>query len=226
MTCIASADNTLSRIASCPNANKSIFTCTSTRDHVLPKVPKADANVWMESQQESIRAYRSELQTAFIKRNEHENNWSDKNRRIALTILLNEAARYNISINHNHHSTVNITKQFVAPFWQSMISQVKSFVDTSSTTEGDNVPAWQRAIENISSMGIWYQQFGLSMPSRQYQVLCFSHHELNSVPVYNVVTVVGLCQFGYSNFVMDDRMKRQATLLQQLQQSTDGNNTM
>jgi hypothetical protein len=111
----------------------------------------------------------------------------------------------------------------------------------------NNVAPSQQASENISSLGMWHVGQGIGMSSRQYSVLALSHHivtpttvqetahgdvtncqdhnesihvpatSCSYTPVYKAVVLVGLCQFGYSNFVQNARAQAQINVLQNLQ---------
>mmetsp|Transcript_60667 Transcript_60667/g.70344 ORF Transcript_60667/g.70344 Transcript_60667/m.70344 type:complete len:128 (+) Transcript_60667:1-384(+) len=98
----------------------------------------------------------------------------------------------------------------VEAWWKCLSGQVLQFF---ASTDSTSVCAALRAVENISSMGIWFTEDLMAMHRRLYMILTFSHVNSDDAPVYSPLTVSGLCNFSYCNYVSDSRRQRQLSTL-------------
>lgn len=167
---------------------KSTFTCTSTRqvqNHHRVGDVRSDNNdaQWLATQQESVRSFRRAQHESFVKGCEKQAAMSELHRQISVKILCAEAARYHMK-NASPPADQNSLSLDEKCWWRNFCAQVALFFQVSMPTTVDTCPpsvsASQQAIENISSLGLWFAGSGISPSSRAYSVLLLSHHVLTA----------------------------------------------
>lgn len=238
---------------------KNIFTCTLARQPtVSPASLKckqtaaaaAQHEQWLAEQREQVKEYRMAQHEVFMQHHQGQARMSEAQCRIAIKVLCAEAARYHRAIastsSEQQAEFVTFAEGLTAVqhernWWPQFSAQVHEFLHqdvptTSTTTDATSPPSpsvSQRAMENISSLGMWFVGDGMSLSTRRYTMLAFSHNVVvttttnavaesdedgvttvtTTTPVYTPVVIVGLSQFAYSNFVHDVRNRSQSELL-------------
>jgi hypothetical protein len=205
-------DNTTGAAKLAADKTSNLFSITSTRTTQKQAhaalIPDSSHMSWLHQQKESVLAYRRSLHDAFLLRCAKSAAVSEPHRQVAVKMLCAEAARY-----HSAHAAAGTTcttttafsegtqqEQTVAPvlttpksleirWWGSFAGQMDAFFneacsDEDAVTCGNGITPSQRALENISSLGLWFVGEGISMSTRRYSMLVFSHH----VPVTTTTT--------------------------------------
>lgn len=216
-------------------AKKNLFTATSTRtvQHHRQNVsaPTTDPNsvahdTWLASQRQAVASYRASLHRCFLQRHEAAvHSLSESQRRASVFMLVNEAARYHRALELRGCLDAD-TSSFTRAWWKHFALQVQAVCEShcSSPHEKesgtcDPLQPSQRALENISSLGVWFTGPDVSLPMRKYAMLTLSHHTEDGVAVYQPVVVTGVCQFGYSNYIMEIRSLQQRAVLHHLEEA-------
>lgn len=172
----------------------------------------------MELQLESVRQYRAALHAAFVNHYEAVNaSFTESDRRTAARLLIREAARSDIAI-ARRNSYEEPVVQYMKGTWAALGQQAEHLLSGNPAVDGDVEAAANEcrsrvALENISSMGLWFSGANISLPLRRYavQVPC------DDGSVQNVV-VVGVVSFTYSSYVMQLRQASQQAVLAALQE--------
>lgn len=124
-------------------------------------------------------------------------------------MLLTAAAQHDVNL----ATTAGYPKpvlDYVAQTWRAFLQQATDFLDnsliTSSLAERN-----QNALENISSIGVWFTGPQLSLPLRRYTVQVVGP---DGIP--QNILAVGLLSFAYSSYVMQLRAVAQQSVLDHL----------
>lgn len=189
---------------------KGVFTTTSTRQ--TARMRQGASEMTSPAQLEDVQRHRAMVHESFILKHESERNLSESDRQQSVLMLLREAARYHAVVSRNSASSTALPNPPVEAWWKCLVEQVSQFFVTVSSSDCTISPAL-RAIENLSSMGIWFTEDQMAMHKRLYTVLAFSHINHEEAAVYYPVSAVGLCNFSYCNYVNDSRKQRQLSVL-------------
>lgn len=201
---------------------KTVMTCTSTRQCHKQSIAATNEDLnhttWLASQRKDVQEYHAARQQAFIRQHDAKMVMSEQQRHIAIKMLIGEAAKYHKKCDCG--KTDADVSTFRKQWWESFKAQVDAFLQATAV-DPTAASSAVRAIENVSSLGIWFTGDGISMPSRKYAMLAYSHDAQPeggsaAAPVYVPIVVVGVCQFSYSNYVHEARLHGQTAVLNTL----------
>lgn len=168
-------------------------------------------------------------------------------RRVAMLSLFDEAVRRDLARFHEqgHKQQQQQQQQNNSPsrgsrvqWWAALRGQLLAHLEptlAANHTTTDVAEAELRlnaAIENLSSLGIWFDAPTLQLPDRSYTALTpyvvmegTNFHSSSAAPplvmlpdgqLYQWTVLVGLCAFSYSTYVAEARRASQMQVLQQL----------
>lgn len=231
-------------------SSKTVFTITSARTPI-GRCGQSQGNAdphhaaWLQEQtllyqqqREEARRFPSVRRTAQQDLLVGQLSLSDSNRGVAARMLVAEAAARDVARAKRLHGDDLCHVRYRRMWWQNFARQVDEFLRASSDST-DQVPRPQRAVENISSLGLWFEDESIALPMRQYTALtcvaaapqppcqdgssasgdeCAGANVQDCQTVLTPIVIVGLCQFGYSNYVHDIRRQQQTATLNALLQ--------
>ncbi|CAG9573877.1 conserved hypothetical protein [Leishmania major strain Friedlin] len=171
----------------------------------MPVVPSC-ARDDMALQKEMVEAHKQAELAAFIAKHEKTCAISEADRRRSIIMLLNTAAQRDI----DEGSRAGYPQQvvdFMRQTWAAFIQQAKDFYQEDAH-EPFTMELSRNALENTSSIGVWFTGPQISLPLRRYTVQVVG---ADGAP--QNITAVGLLSFTYSTYVMHLRSMSQQSAL-------------
>jgi hypothetical protein len=200
---------TVSKPAEVPvPVSKSIFTVSYTNraagvsQQQQPNYSRAD----MQEQKVAVDLHKQQQLNDFIATHEKAAAMTEGDRRVSTIMLLCMAAQRDVEMARQAAYPQQVV-DFMQQTWAAFIPQAKEFY------QPDAVPPYtmelsRTALENISSIGIWFTGAQISLPLRRYTV-----QVVGADGNLQNITAVGLLSFAYSSYVMQMRsMSQQSTL--------------
>ncbi|KAK7196531.1 hypothetical protein NESM_000590800 [Novymonas esmeraldas] len=186
----------------------------SYANRAAPSCAPSPVELWpvredAELQRSAVEAERRAELSDFILRQEKAGVISEADRRASTLMLLNCAARRDI----NEARRAGYPEQvidFMHQTWVAFIQQAKDFY-LFDTEVPATVELSRSALENISSIGVWFTGPQMSLPLRRYTVQVIG---ADGTP--QNITAVGLLSFAYSSYVMQLRAMSQQSMLEAL----------
>lgn len=199
-------------------SRRNTFTVTYTSGSIFERREPQYSRDDMAAQLQSIHEYRLQRHQEFIRRQEEAASLPEDAKRTGAKILLRTAAVRDILIAEKAHYSPSMM-QFVRHAWRIFLEQADAYLSESTpiTLPSDGADTVERversriAMENISSLGIWFSGPTISLPLRRYSMQMAGPDGT----MQNVV-VVGLVSFAYSSYIMRVRAEAQMAVLQEL----------
>ncbi|KAG5479545.1 hypothetical protein CUR178_03306 [Leishmania enriettii] len=151
---------------------------------------------------------RAELM-AFIGKHEKAGTISEADRRLSIVMLLNSAAKRDIEKGSQAGYPLPVV-HFMRQTWAAFIQQAKDFCKADAD-KPFTMELSRNALENTSSLGVWFTGPQISLPLRRYTVQVVG---ADGAP--QNITAVGLLSFAYSTYVMHLRSMSQQSALEGL----------
>ncbi|KPA85591.1 putative mitochondrial hypothetical protein [Leptomonas pyrrhocoris] len=146
---------------------------------------------------------------AFIAEHEKRSVMTEGDRRASTIILLNMAAQRDVEAARQADYPQQVV-DFMCQTWSAFIAQAKEFY-LPDAEKPHTMELSRTALENISSIGIWFNGPQISLPLRRYTVQVVG---TDGNP--QSITAVGLLSFAYSSYVMQLRSMAQQSTLENL----------
>lgn len=167
-----------------------------------PVCARADA----VAQQSAVDAYKQQQLNDFIAAHEKAAVMTEGDRRASTVMLLRMAAQRDVELAQQAHYPQQVV-DFMRQTWAAFIPQAKEFYQSDAVAPY-TMELSRTALENISSIGIWFNGPQISLPLRRYTV-----QVIGADGNLQNITAVGLLSFAYSSYVMQLRsMSQQSTL--------------
>ncbi|CAJ1025425.1 hypothetical protein Q4I30_003845 [Leishmania utingensis] len=147
--------------------------------------------------------------TAFIAKHEKACTISEADRRLSIIMLLNSAAQRDIDEGIQAGYPKQVVN-FMYQTWVAFIQQAKDFYKADAD-EPFTMDLSHNALENTSSIGIWFIGPQISLPLRRYSV-----QVVGADGTLQDIIAVGLLSFTYSTYVMHLRSMSQQRVLEGL----------
>lgn len=198
---------------------KNVFTVSyANRAPVAPNLlapPRDD----MDFQRAQAALHREQMHSAFVFKHEAAlTAVSEHDKRVGVKVLLRLAAERDVALAERQQYPEPVL-QFMRSTWQAFLRQAGGFLACDSVAEGEALDApcvkSIAAIENISSIGVWFNGPNVSLPLRQYAVQVPSQDPATLGELQTII-VVGLLSFSYSSYIMQLRTVSQHAALAEL----------
>ncbi|KAG5479015.1 hypothetical protein LSCM1_02857 [Leishmania martiniquensis] len=160
-------------------------------------------------QKAAVDLHRQAELTAFIAKHEKVSTISEADRRLSIIMLLNSAAKRDLEKGIQAGYPLPVL-HFMRHTWVAFIEQAKGFF-RSDAGMPFRMELSRNALENTSSLGVWFTGPQISLPLRRYTV-----QALGADGVPQNIIAVGLLSFAYSTYVMQLRSVSQQSALEGL----------
>ncbi|GET88480.1 hypothetical protein, conserved [Leishmania tarentolae] len=168
----------------------------------VPLCPRDD----MALQKEMVEAHKQAELASFIAKHEKTCTISEADRRRSIIMLLNTAAKRDTEQGRRAGYPQQVI-DFMRHTWAAFIQQAKDFYQQDAH-EPFTMELSRNALENTSSIGVWFTGPQISLPLRRYTV-----QVMGTGGVPQNITAVGLLSFAYSTYVMHLRSISQQSAL-------------
>ncbi|KPI87574.1 hypothetical protein ABL78_3325 [Leptomonas seymouri] len=160
----------------------------------------------MLEQKAAVDLHKQQQLDAFIAKHEQASAMTEGDRRESTIMLLSMAAQRDVELARQADYPQQVV-DFMRQTWAAFISQAKEFYQPDAA-QLCTMELSRTALENISSIGIWFSGPQISLPLRRYTV-----QVVGADGNLQNITAVGLLSFAYSSYVMQLRsMSQQSTL--------------
>lgn len=163
----------------------------------------------MTAQKASVEAQRQADLNAFIAAHEKAAVMTEGDRRASTIMLLGMAAQRDVELAQQAMYPQQVV-DFMRQTWCAFIPQAKDFYQADAVAPY-TMELSRTALENISSIGIWFSSQQISLPLRRYTV-----QVVGADGNLQNITAVGLLSFAYSSYVMQLRAMAQQSTLENL----------
>lgn len=172
----------------------------------VPVTSSAPVRADLPLQKAVVEMHKQDELVAFILKHEKASITTESDRRLSSVMLLNAAAQHDIDEARREAYPQQVV-DFMRQTWVAFIAQAKEFYQADAE-QPCTAELSRTALENISSIGVWFTGPHISVPLRRYTVQL-----VGSDGTPQNITAVGLLSFAYSSYVMQLRsMSQQSTL--------------
>ncbi|KAG5504894.1 hypothetical protein JKF63_04340 [Porcisia hertigi] len=160
----------------------------------------------MALQKSFLEVHKQAELAVFIAKCEKAGAISEADRRLSILMLLNSAAQHDLreAVYAGYPPQV---VDFMRQTWVAFIQQAKDFYQADAE-KPYTMELSRNALENTSSLGVWFTGPQISLPLRRYTV-----QVLGADGTPQNITAVGLLSFAYSTYVMQLRSMSQHSAL-------------